>query len=49
MSLKNNINLQEGSILFYPLMNFPTPHIPHLQCFTKNLESFGSYARPSIS
>ena len=28
VSLRNNINLQEGSVLFYPSMNFPTPHIP---------------------
>ena len=28
VSLRNNINLQEGCFLFYPSMNFPTPHIP---------------------
>ena len=28
MSLRNNTSLQEGSFLFYPSVNFPTPHIP---------------------
>ena len=28
MSLRRNINLQEGSFLSYPLVNFPTLHIP---------------------
>ena len=32
VSLRNNINLQEGSVLFYPSMNFPTPHIPLNSC-----------------
>ena len=26
--VSNNINLHEGSFLFYPSVNFPTPHIP---------------------
>ena len=32
VSLRNKNNLQEGSFLFYPSMNFPTPHIP-LNCY----------------
>ena len=28
MSLRRNINLQEGSFLSYPSMNFSTPHVP---------------------
>ena len=27
-SLRNNTSLQEGSFLFYPSVNFPTPHLP---------------------